>query len=161
LQYRNFGTHETLVTNHTVNVDGRKRAGLRWYELRRPPTGAWSIFQQGTYSPDGTNRWMGSAALDAAGNMGIGYSASSASIFPSIRFAFRQASDPAGKMAGEVTLVAGQGSQTGSTRWGDYSSLKVDPVETCTFWYTNQYYANTSPGGWRTRIVAVRMPQCQ
>lgn len=161
LQYRNFGTHETLVTNHTVNADGHDRAGIRWYELRRQPGGSWTKYQEGTHSPDGTHRWMGSIAMDKAGNIALGYSASSATVHPSIRLASRRPGDPLGTLAGEMTLVDGKGSQTSpSSRWGDYSSMDVDPVEACTFWYTTEYYGATSEVGWRTRVIAVKMPQC-
>src|SRR5262249_47821325 len=111
LQYRNFVDHETLVVNHTVDVGG-DHAGIRWYEVR-DPGGAAIIRQQGTYAPDGDHRWMGSAAMDAAGDLAIGFSVSGTQTFPSIRYAGRLASDPLGTLAqGETTLVAGGGSQT-------------------------------------------------
>ncbi len=121
LQYRNFGTHESLVVNHTVNVGG-DHAGIRWYEIR-DPLGTPAIYQQGTYAPDGEHRWMGSLAMDGAGNMALGFSASSTTSFPSIRYAGRLPGDPLGTMAqGETLLIAGSGSQTdSSSRWGDYS----------------------------------------
>jgi hypothetical protein len=153
LQYRDFGTYETLVFNQTVNVDGTRpgRAGIRWYELRRPPGGAWAIFQQGTQSPDSTlHRWMGSIAMDRFGSIALGYSVSSSSVFPQIRYTTRASTDPPGTFSGEVTLVHGTGSQTIISRWGDYSSMNVDPVDECTFWYTQQYMV--AGGFWRTRI---------
>src|SRR5262249_4737136 len=154
LQYRNFGDHETLVTNHTVDADGSGHAGVRWYELRRGG-GAWAIYQQGTYAPDGDHRWMASAAMDRGGNLAVGYSVASAATFPSVRYAGRLATDPLGTLAqSETTLVAGGGAQTGSTRWGDYSMLAIDPVDDCTFWYTQEYYASSSASAWRTRIGA-------
>ena len=160
-QYRNFGTHESIVFNHTVDAGG-SRAGVRWYEVR-DPEGAPTIFQQGTYAPnDGSHRFMGSAAMDEAGNLAVGYSVSSATVFPSIWYAGRLASDPLGTLAqGEASLVVGGGSQlsTGS-RWGDYSALSVDPVDDCTFWYTTEYYATTSTNGWQSRIGSFRFPSC-
>jgi len=153
LQYRNFGTHETLVFNHTVNVAGTRpgRAGVRWYELRRPPGGAWTIFQQGTQSPDSTlHRWMGSIAMDRFGSIALGYSVSSFHVFPQIRYTTRASTDPPGTFSDEVTLVQGTGSQTITSRWGDYSSMNVDPVDECTFWYTQEYMV--AGGLWRTRI---------
>ena len=160
LQYRNFGTHESLVVNHTVDVDGSDHAGIRWYEIRDPQ--APSIYQQGSYAPDADHRWMGSAAMDAAGNLAIGFSVSGQATSPSVRFAGRLANDPLGMLAqGETTLIAGSGSQTnGSGRWGDYSMLSVDPADDCTFWYTQQYYADTTDAGWRTRIGAFSLPPC-
>ena len=160
-QYRNFGNREVLLLNHTVDATGQDRAGVRWYELRRPPGGAWTIFQQGTHSPDATHRWMGSIAMDASGNVALGYSVSSSQVFPGIRVATRRPSDPAGQLGTEVTIVNGRGAQTHpAARWGDYSAMDVDPAEPCTFWFTTLYYARTSQAGWRTRIAEIRMPQC-
>jgi subtilase family serine protease len=160
LQYRNFGTHESLVVNHTVDVGG-DHAGVRWYELR-DPNGTPVIHQQGTYAPDSDHRWMGSIAMDSSGNIALGFSVSSSSTFPSIRYAGRLAGDPPGVMAqGETELMGGSGSQTDSTsRWGDYSSMSVDPTDQCTFWYTQEYYSATSASGWRTRVGAFKFPSC-
>jgi len=161
LQYRNFGTHQSMVVNHTVDVDGTNHAGIRWYELRKT-TGSWSIFQQGTFSPDSNHRWMGSIAMDSQGNIALGYSVSSSSVYPSIRYVGRLASDPLNTLPqAETTLIAGSGSQTHSSgRWGDYSSMSIDPSDDCTFWYTQEYYQSTSPAGWRTRIGSFRFPSC-
>jgi hypothetical protein len=113
LQYRNFGTHQTLVTNHVVDTNGMNHAGLRWYELRKSGANPWSIFQQGTFAPDAHHRWMGSAAMDGPGNIAVGYSVSSSTVFPSARYAGRIPSDPAGTLAqGEASLMVGSGSQT-------------------------------------------------
>ncbi|OFW23577.1 MAG: hypothetical protein A3G21_06525 [Acidobacteria bacterium RIFCSPLOWO2_12_FULL_66_21] len=161
LQYRNFGGHESLVVNHTVDADGGGHAGVRWYELRDPRDTPF-IHQQGTYAPDADHRWMGSAAMDSAGNLAVGFSVSSGATYPSVRYAARVASDPPGVLAqGEAVLVDGGGSQTHSSgRWGDYSMLVVDPSDDCTFWYTQQYYAGTSSAAWRTRIAAFKFPSC-
>ncbi len=156
--YRRFGDHESLVGNFTVPVSGL--AAPRWFELRGSG-GAWSLFQQGTYSPDATAfRFMGSIAQDREGSIALGYSAMSAGLAPAIRFATRLAGDPAGTLGTEATLFAGVGAQTGSNRWGDYSALTIDPADDCTFWYTNEYYAASSAGDWATRIGAFRVPQC-
>ena len=163
LQYRNFGAYESLVTNHTVDVNGAGHAGVRYYELRRTlPAGSFFINEQASFAPDANHRWMGSAAMDRQGNLAVGYSVSSSTTFPSIRYAGRSAADPSGGLfQGEATLQAGSGSQTSSgDRWGDYSMLAVDPVDDCTFWYTNEYYATSSPRGWRTRIGTFRFPAC-
>src|SRR5207253_2389904 len=115
--------------------------GVRWYEIRSPGTTP-TIFQQGTYAPDSNFRWMGSIAMDRNGNMALGFSVSSSTIHPEIHYTGRLAGDPAGQMAqGEGTIIDGAGSQTGSSlsRWGDYSMMVVDPVDDCTFWYTNEY----------------------
>jgi hypothetical protein len=165
LAYRNAGGYQALTVNHTVNADapGGDRAGVRWYELRRTGEADWRIHQQGTYGPgDGLFRWMGSLAADGDGNLALGYSASSAAIYPSIRATGRLATDPPGVMTQpEAVLTAGGGSQTSNrSRWGDYSAMSVDPVDDCTFWYANQYYPVTSDRGWHTRISAFRFPDC-
>jgi hypothetical protein len=165
LQYRNFGDHESLVVNHTVDVSGADRAGIRWYELRNGGSG-WSIFQQGTFSPDANHRWMGSAAMNGAGGIAIGYSVSSSTMYPSIRYTGRVASDPAGTLPqGEGTIIDGTGAQTGSaSRWGDYSMLAVDPADDCTYWFTTEYLQTTgnilNPIPWRTRIASFTLPDC-
>jgi len=152
LQYRNFGTHETLVGNFSVDAgDFSNHAGIRWFELRKTGNGSWSIYQEGTHSPDAHHRWMGSAAMDGSGNMALGYSVSSGTLYPSIRYATRLSSDAAGTLQSEVTLMAGSASQTNVNRWGDYSSMNVDPSDDATFWYTNEYLTDSGQG-WRTRI---------
>jgi hypothetical protein len=169
LQYRNFGTHETLVFNHQVDADGMDHAGVRWYELRRAG-GGWSIFQQGTHAPDlgapgladDVNRWFGSAAMDKLGSIALGYSVGNASVFPGLRRAGRLAGDPLGTMPQpETPIVDGGGAQlTMFQRWGDYSALLVDPVDDCTFWFTSEYMRTTSVAGWSTRIASFKLPGC-
>ncbi len=173
LQYRNFGTHESLVVNHTVNVSGvapttpaTHQAGVRYYELRRPSGGSFGVQEQATFAPDSHNRWMGSAAMDGSGNIAVGYSVSSASLAPSIYYAARLASDPPnGLFQGEAILVSGTGVQTNTaSRWGDYSALSVDPADDCTFWFTTEYYTAASQAasssGWLTRIGSFTLPSC-
>jgi hypothetical protein len=157
LAYRNFGDHESLVGNFTVNSGGV--AGIRWFELRGVTMGPVTVFQESTYQPDTTWRWMGSAAMDSQGNLAIGYSASSSLIKPQIRYAGRLATDPINSLAqGEAHLIDGTGSQTGtSNRWGDYSALTVDPTDDTTFWYTNEYYSTTTTFNWRTRIGSFKL----
>ena len=161
LQYRNFGAYSSLVTSHTVDVDGNDTAGVRWYELRNPGSG-WNLYQQGTFAPaDGLQRWMSSAALDASGNLALGYSTSSSTSYPAIRYAGRLASEPLGQLGqGEVALIEGGGSQYESNRWGDYSMLTVDPVDQCTFWFTSEYYPEDGAVSWHTRIGSFRFPLC-
>ena len=157
LAYRNFGTHEAMVGNFVVDVNGTDRAGIRWFELRRTGGGPWTIFQEGTHSPDATNRWVGSPAIDKDGNIALGYSVSSSSVFPGIRYSGRLASDPPGQMQSEAVLFNGTGSQS-SNRIGDYSAMTIDPADDCTFWYTNEYIP--SNGQWRTRIGTFVLPSC-
>ncbi len=160
LPYRNFGDHESLVLNYTVSSGGV--GGVRWAELRGITAGPVTTFQESTYQPDSTYRWMGSVAMDQQGNMALGYSASDATIHPNIRYTGRLSTDPLNTLPqGEATLIAGNGSQTAtSNRWGDYSDMTVDPVDDCTFWYTNEYYDTTSSFNWRTRIGNFKFTSC-
>ena len=157
LGYRNFGDHESVVGNYTVSAGGV--AAVRWIELRNVTAGPVTVYQQSTYQPDTTWRWMGSAAMDGQGNLAIGFSASSSTINPQIRYAARLATDPINTLAqGEAHLFDGTGSQSGtSNRWGDYSALSVDPVDDTTFWYTNEYYSTTGSFNWRTRIGSFKI----
>ena len=149
-----------MVLNHSVTAG--TSTGVRWYELR-PAGTSLSIFQQGTYAPDANFRWMGSAAMDQAGNIALGFSVSSSSLHPQIRYTGRLAGDPAGQMTqGEGTIIAGAGSQTGQTlsRWGDYSMLAVDPSDDCTFWFTTEYIPANGAFNWKTRIGSFKLPCC-
>jgi len=159
-QFREFGAFRTLLVNHTVDV-GSDQAGIRWAELRDAGEG-WSLFQTGTQAPDTDHRWMGSLAMDRTGTVALGYSRSTSAMFPAITYATRVPGDPAGVLSGgEVDLQAGAGAQiTSSNRWGDYSTMSVDPVDECTFWYTQQYYANTAPYDFKTRIGAFKQASC-
>lgn len=157
--YRKFADgHESIVSNYTVSSGGV--AGVRWFELRGVTTSP-VVFQESTYQPDALWRWMGSVAMDQSGNIALGYSASSASTFPNINYAGRLASDPLNTLGqGEATLVTGTGSQSGGgNRWGDYSDMTIDPVDDCTFWYTQEYYGATGVA-WRTRIGNFKFTQC-
>jgi hypothetical protein len=157
LQYRNFGTHEALIGNFTVDTNGANRGGIRWFELRRTGGGGWTVYQQGTYSPDAVNRWMGGIAMDGSGNILLTYSVSSASVFPGLRFTGRAAADALGTMTtAETTIMAGTGSNS-SVRWGDYHMLTVDPSDDCTFWFTGGYSPTTQ---WATRIASLKFDGC-
>jgi hypothetical protein len=120
------------------------------------------VYQQGTYAPDGNYRWMGSAAMDHAGNIGLGYSISGTGMSPAIRYTGRLAGDPLGSMTqGEGVMVNGGGSQQATlSRWGDYSSLSVDPADDCTLWYTGEYLASSGTFNWHTRIASFTLPGC-
>ena len=161
LQYRNFGTHQTLVTNQSVDVNGSDRAGIRWYELRNTGDG-WNIYQQGTYTPDSHHNWMGSIAMNSQGDIALGYSKSSSTYYPSIFVTGRWSDDTLGQMTqGQTVIVNGSGHQTYSAgRWGDYSHMSVDPTDDCTFWYTQEYYAVKGPAPWQTRIGSFKLRAC-
>jgi hypothetical protein len=164
LEYRNFGDHDSLVVNHSI-VAGSS-VGVRWYELRNVLSGTPTLYQQGTYAPDSSYRWMGSAAMDGNGDIAIGYSVSSSSMHPAIRYTAHAVSDPLGVMGqGEGSIIEGTGSQTkyifqSLSRWGDYSSLSVDPSDDCTFWYTNEYLVSNGAFNWHTRVGTFRVAGC-
>jgi len=165
LVYQNLGGTESLWVSHTVNNDqnGTGPTAIRWYQFNVtgntiPATPA----QQQTFNngADGLWRWMPSIAVDAQGDMAIGYSVSSSTTEPAIRYAGRLASDSLNSLAqGEAQLIAGGGHQTSrSGRWGDYSALSIDPADNSTFWHTNEYYSATSSASWNTRIGTFRFP---
>ena len=161
--YRNFGDHESLVTNQSVNAGAGPNgavSGIRWWELRSPNNNP-AIFQEGTYAPgltDGIHRWMGSIAMNSLGDIALGFSAANntnPAVFPSVFYTARHAGDPPGQMTlGEGSIINGTGSQTGSPRWGDYTAIDIDPTDDTTFWYINEYVPATSSIGWRLRIGA-------
>ncbi len=166
LAYRNFKNYESMVTNQSVEALPGV-SGVRWYEIRRA-NGVYSLNQQGTYAPaDGVHRWMGSIAQDRQGNMALGYSVvNGVDVFPGIRYTGRLAGDPLGQMTlGEGVVINGSGVQrTTNSRWGDYTSMNVDPTDDCTFWYVNEYYTLagqvSSTAGWQTRIGSFKLPGC-
>jgi hypothetical protein len=161
LAYRRFPTHQALVGNLVTDADGEgggdplERGGIRWFELRKT-SGPWTLFQEGTYSPDTNARWMAGIAMDSSGNIGVGYNVSSTSMFPSLRYAGRLAGDAPGTLRAETSLVAGT-APNGSNRYGDYSSMSVDPADGCTFWFSGMYNPGTT---WRTRVGAFRFDAC-
>ncbi|HET7840688.1 MAG TPA: fibronectin type III domain-containing protein, partial [Terriglobia bacterium] len=162
LAYRNFANdHQTWLVSHSVAAGGT--VGERWYEFHAPEgSTAISVFQQGTFAPADSNyRWMGSIAMDQSQDIALGYSESSSSVFPSIYYTGRVPSDPAGTMESESLIIAGTGSQLGtSNRWGDYTSMALDAADDCTFWYTNQYYSVTAQFDWSTRLASFKFPSC-
>ncbi|MCX6306598.1 MAG: BACON domain-containing carbohydrate-binding protein [Bacteroidetes bacterium] len=156
-QYRNFGSYQTIVCCHTVNVDGNRHAGIRWYELRKS-TGNWEVRQQGTYAPDLHSRWMGSIMLNGNNEIGLGYNVSSTTMYPSIFFCGQSAGEFANASGildiAEDTIMLGANSQTGANRWGDYSQMSVDPSDDKTFWFTTEYIGSGSSR--KTRIASFK-----
>lgn len=155
-QYRNFGTHQTIVCNHSVDVDATNHAGVRWYELQK--TGSdWIVRQEGTYAPDEHSRFMGSIAMNSQNEIALGYSVSSSTEYPGIRYCGQSSEEntlASGIMdIAEEIILSGTTSQNGYHRWGDYSLMSVDPFDDMTFWYTAEYY-NGSPKG--TQITAIQ-----
>ena len=186
-QYRSFPGYDVIVGNVATCVlpSGETctdaggvvqpggRVGTRWFELRRKQLGGWRLHQAGTWAPDdGDSRWMGSAAMDRKGNLAVGYSVSGPNTYPSVRYAARNADDPRGTLGGEQSCVEGGASQTALigpnpvTRWGDYSTISVDPKDGCTFWYTNEFYDADvdecfTGGCWKTQVCSFRLRGCQ
>jgi hypothetical protein len=158
---RHFADHDRAVVNHSV-ANG-SQVGVRWYELY-DPAGTVTLNQQGTFAPDSTYRWMASLAEDQNGDIGLGYSASSGTIHPAIRFTGRVPTDALGTMETETTIVQGNGSQTASpnagNRWGDYTAMQVDPSDDCTFWYVDQYESVSGVFNWNTNIASFAFDSC-
>jgi HYDIN/CFA65/VesB family protein len=155
LAWRKFADgHESIVANHAIST------GIRWYEIRNPNANP-TVFQQGTFHPTAATRWMGSIAMDQSADIALGYSESSGTVSPSVFFTGRQPNDPAGTLQTETAIVNGTGSQIGGlSRWGDYSAMTVDPVDDCTFWYTQEYIRTTGSFNWNTRIANFKFPNC-
>lgn len=152
--YRSFPNHNSIVLNHTVDVNGANLAGIRWYELRKTGSGPWTLYQEGTFSPDTENRWMGSIAMDYQGNIGLAYSVSGATTYPSLKYTGRYAGDPLGQMTlNEELIVSGTSAQTSSVRYGDYAQMTIDPLDDATFWFTGEYISNE----WKTRIASFKI----
>lgn len=154
--YRRMGTDEVLVGSFAVDASGNEQAGIRWFELRNSG-GGWALRQEGTHAPDGASRYLSSAAMNADGVIALAYSVSSTQVFPSLRFAYRLPTDPLGQLRDEVSFVEGNGSQTGSNRYGDYAALSVDPLNDRAFWFTGEYYRATSSTDWATRVGVIQI----
>jgi hypothetical protein len=166
LAYRNINGVERMVVNHAVQVNnsnkpGSGNAAVRWYEIRNM-SGTPQVYQQSSYSPSTSFRWMGSVAMDKQGNMAVGFSESSSTLTPQLAFATRLASDPLSTLGAESVIVAGGGSQLSNlSRWGDYTHMSIDPVDDCTFWYTGQYLKSSGTFNWSTRIASFKINGCQ
>ena len=165
-QYRNFGTHESIVGNFATALDSPTHAGVRWFELRRVGAGPWTLHQEGTWAgplgqADPTSRWMAGSGMDREGNLALAYDVSSALVFPGIRYTGRLAGDPPGTTTqGDLTMVEGSGPSVPFERWGDYNSLNVDTENDCVFWFTSMYGVLAGAGDWATRIGAFKFDDC-
>ncbi|MEO0971933.1 MAG: hypothetical protein AAFX85_02475, partial [Pseudomonadota bacterium] len=159
--HANIGGEHRLAVAHTVDAGG-DRAGMRWTILDVDNYSAITVIDQGTFAPnDGRERWMGAVTLDQVGNLGMGYTRGGGADFPSVFVTGREVGDPAGTLQAESECVLGTGSQTGGTRWGDYSSTSLDPADGCTFWTFQEYVATTGSFEWNTRVCAFSFPSCQ
>jgi hypothetical protein len=161
LAYRSVGGHEALVVTHSVKPNSTTVSGTRWYEIRSPGTTP-TLFQQGTFSSSSLNLWMGSIAMDKIGDIALGFSVSSSGTHPAIYYTGRKPTDGLGTMESPFLVVAGGGSQTGGLdRWGDYSSMAIDPTDDCTFWYAQEYLKTTGSFNWNTRLNSFKFTGCQ
>jgi hypothetical protein len=158
--YRRVNGNESIVAVHSVNTEAAA-GGVRWYEFRVNEDRSVRVHQQGTYAPDGFYRWMASPAIDKRGNIGIGYSFGGTPHFAGQRFAARLASDPPGMLSlKETVLIEGEGVQTNTNRWEDYTQTAMDPSDDCTIWYVGDYYKKDATN-YSTRIGAFRIPGCR
>jgi hypothetical protein len=159
LAYRNFGSYESFLVSHTIKVGTTNlQTGIRWYELRG--TGTPTVYQSGTITPDqNLFRFMPSIAQDKAGNAAVGYNVSSGGMHPGIRASWWNQGNP---NPAELLLWNGSGDEENSVHWGDYSSMTVDPVDDCTFWYVTQYFKKNQIKGinWNTRISNFKVSTC-
>lgn len=157
--YRRIGSRESIVAVHSVNTSAGG-GGVRWYEFRLDNRRDVKLYQQGTYAPDRFFRWLPSPAMDANGNIGIGYSFGGSPNFVGQRFAGRLSSDPKGLLTlDEAVLAEGRAAQPKTLRWEDYTQTAIDPSDDCTIWYVGDYYRKNADR-YSTRIGAFRMPGC-
>jgi len=160
LVYRRIGKRESIVAAHSIYTQAGG-GGVRWYEFRLDRQRNPVLYQQGTYAPRGSFRFMPSIDIDKKGNIGMGYSFGGTPNYAGQRFAARQARDPRGVLTLHETVLAdGSGSQTNTLRWEDYTTTTMDPSDDCTFWYVGDYL-KAGDAGYRTKIGAFRLPNCK
>ena len=161
LAYRNFGDHESLVVNHSVTAGSS--VGVRWYELRNPSGDADRLPAGHVRARRRATAGWAAIAMDKSGDIALGYSISSSALHPGdpLHRPPRRRRRSGTMTQGEGIVITGAGSQTGGlTRWGDYTSMSVDPGDDCTFWYTNEYIPANGTFNWRTRIGSFKLPGC-
>ena len=135
-------------------------SGVRWYEIRSP-NGTPTVFQKGTITSGSTSLWMVSIGMDKAGDIAVGFSESSSSIHPAIAYTGRVPTDTLGTMESIFVVKSGAGSQNGGlSRWGDYTSISIDPSDDCTFWYANEYIPSNGSFNWHTRLNSFKFAGC-
>jgi hypothetical protein len=158
LVYRRIGEREIIVGAHSVKSEAAG-GGMRWYEFQLDKEQKVTLRQQGTYAPDGFYRWMPSPAIDAYGNIGIGYTFGGTPHYPGQRFAGRLADDPLGKLTlREAVLAEGEAAQTTTNRWQDYTQTAIDPADDATIWYVGDYLKKGATS-YSTCIGAFRLTQ--
>lgn len=161
LPYRNFGDHEAMVGVHSITPpSGTAVSAARWYEIRNPSTSP-TIYQQGTAYNSSISIWNGGIAMDKMGNIAMGVSASSQTLKPTIAYTGRVPTDPLGTMESPKVVIVGNGVQENSShRWGDYSSMAIDPSDDCTFWYSQEYYKTTGAFNFSTHLNSFKFTGC-
>ncbi len=162
--YRNFGSYQAIVGNHTVDATGNAVSGVRWYEIRHSASN-WSVHQQGTFAPQEDyacstepemHRFMGTVAMNARGQIALAYNSSSAQRFASLSFTGRNQNDPPNIMSyTEKDAFIGTGYGTFGNRWGDYNELLVDVLDDSLFWFCGMYGGGSNT--WRTRILSFKL----
>ncbi len=159
--YRRFGTHNSAVMNFVVDVSGNDtKAGIRWYELRQTADGQpWTIYQEGTYSQPNHSTFCGSISMDYQGNIGMGYTIVSNTVYTSLRYTGRLATDPLGAMTvAEQTIVNGnQKTNRPDGRYGDYAQLTVDPLDDFTFWHIGEYMSGSASTVRKSHVAAFQI----
>ncbi|PYJ67459.1 MAG: hypothetical protein DME76_15185 [Verrucomicrobia bacterium] len=167
LAYRNNGTQaapqESLIVSGPSDSSDSNHGAVEWFEFRNAGSSNTTptLFQSGIYDIDTNYRWLPSIAMDKDGNIALGYSKSSTTVEPGIYITGRLATDPINTMGAEVEMQAGIGAQLGAgNRWGDYSAMTLDPIDQCTFYYTNEYLKTNGGFNWSTRIAAFTFPFC-
>lgn len=156
-----FPTYESILLNWVVEVtDGSQISGIRWVELRSTDGGNnWSIFQEGTFTdPTGNESvFMGCMSMDMQGNIGLGYTKSGTTTFPSLYYTGRTPTDPLGTMSfAEDLAFEGTNSITSNDRYGDYGQGVRDPSDDMTFWVTSEYSGDLG-GDRRVGIYSFRL----
>ncbi|MGJ8665273.1 MAG: GEVED domain-containing protein [Patiriisocius sp.] len=156
--FRQFADHNSWLITFNTFIDNDETGGIRWIELRNDDVNDWSIYQEGTFSiADGHDRLMSSAAMDAAGNIGMAYTTASETLPVSLRYTGRFNDDPLGQMTvAEQIIIDGPGIRNNSNRYGDYSHMTMDP-DNFTFWFTSDYFSSTNQ--WRTQIASFALSQ--
>jgi hypothetical protein len=99
--------------------------------------------------------------MDKLGDIAAGFSQSSATTHPAIAFTGRVPSDPLNSMESPKLIWQGNGSQRQVDRWGDYTSLVIDPSDDCTFWYVDQYMPSNGVVNFHTRIASFKFTGCE
>ncbi len=153
-----------LWATHAVgcNPGGGTVNCIRWYEINIA-SGSPVLVQQGTFSSSSTYRSFPDLGVDACGNMLVGYTMTSSSMYPSVYAAGREAGDPLGQLKDERLIKAGEDFYTAydsvPRRWGDYTGMALDP-DGRTFWYVGEYSRPQATARWSTWVASFNWDTC-